>query len=108
MDLEIATDLNILDEEEAKWSDKIPIIKIYGSRKITKEVSRKELLIHVVSYDEITEEFILLLKNITIKKLAINFYFPNYIVKTRVELVLGTDKLSFIPSKEFIEMLQNL
>ena len=108
MDLEVATNFDGTVIEEAKWSDKIVVTEIYSSKKITKEVSRKELLNNIVSHDKITKEFILLLKSITFKKLAINFYFPNFLGKTKVELVLGEDRISFIPSEELKEMLQNL
>ena len=108
MDLEVATNFDGIASEEIKWSDNIAVTEIYSSKKIKKEVSRKELLKSIASHDKITKEFILLLKSITFKKLAINFYFPNFLGKTKVELVLGEDRVSFIPSEEFKEMLQNL
>ena len=108
MDLEVATNFDGIASEEIKWSDKILVTEVYNSRKITKEVSRKELLMKAMNNDKITKEFILLLKSIAFKKLAINFYFPNFLGKTKVELVLGEDRISFIPSEELKEMLQNL
>ena len=108
MNLEIAINFDEFGVKETKWSDNISIVEIYNSKKLKKEITRKKLLMAIASYDVIGDEFLLLLKYITTKEIVINFYYPNFTDNTKVELIFGNYKVSFIPSKEFKEMLQNL